>query len=132
VVQISRTSSRNDETQKVQVRGTVEVGTIPFGHLGRREWRPTEILATFERHRVNGGDWTDWEVEHLSWSGHTVRQDGTAGIPRSDRLYLSELTQIGGKAGTVDLALAHVREWLSGVMPAGDMPAPVSAHPVRM
>jgi hypothetical protein len=120
VVQISRTSSRNDETQKVQVRGTVEVGTIPFGHLGRREWRPTEILATFERHRVNGGDWTDWEVEHLSWSGHTVRQDGT------------ELTQIGGKAGTVDLALAHVREWLSGVMPAGDMPAPVSAHPVRM
>jgi hypothetical protein len=119
-MKIAQTSSRNDETQRVQATGTVDVGELTFGGVSPRQWRPTHIAVTFERHRIDGGDWTDWDVEHLSWSGHVVMRDGSRGVPRSERLRWPVRERFG--------ALGHVREWVAVGMPVGDLPAPVPAE----
>lgn len=119
-MRIETAASRNDETQRVQRRGHVDVGVLKFGYKGLRQWRPTAIVATFERHRTNGGEWSGWQREHLSWSGHTVRQDGSAGVPRSDRIYFFADSDIP------EDVLACLRGWLTEVTPLGQMPDPIS------
>lgn len=115
---IEQTSSRNDETQRVQITGDVDVGVIGYGFGGKRKWRPTRIAVTFERHRVNGGEWTDWHEEHLSWSGHNVKADGSEGVPRSDRIWGFGIDPAPAEA------YATVRTFVREMTPGADMPEP--------
>jgi hypothetical protein len=115
-VNIEQTSSRNDETQRVQITGDVDVGVVGYGYGRKRSWRPTRIAVTWERHRVDGGEWTGWCDEHLSWSGTTVRVDGSDGVARSERIWpWSELP--------ADVS-ATVKAFVRGVTPGVDLPDP--------
>lgn len=116
-MKIEQTSSRNDETQRVQIAGTVDVGTLGYGYQGKRSWRPTQVAVTFERHRVNGGEWTGWRDEHRSWSGFNVRADGSDGVPRSERLWLFDAEL---PADVLRTAAAFIRD----MTPGADMPEP--------
>jgi hypothetical protein len=123
---ISTTRSRNDETQKVQVWGSVDVGVIhqtSGGYARKMKWRPTEIVACFSRFRVDGGDWSSWEVESLHWSGMTVRADQAAGVPRSERLYLTDLL------AATSAALHEVRRWVRSTTPDGELQKPFRPVP---
>lgn len=120
---IETVSSRNDETQRVQLTAEVDVGVIPYGFATRRQWRPTLMYVTWSRFRVNAGPWTEWVPEHVSWSGMTVRIDGTDGVPRSERVYLHELV-----ARQDGQALAVVLDWLGGTVPGDSLPAPLPAQ----
>jgi hypothetical protein len=125
-VKIETTSSRNDETQRVRKSGAVDVGVIGYGYGSKRRWRPTMIQATWQRFRVNGDPWTDWTVEHVSWSGFNAKNDGTNGAPRSDRLWVSSMRDDESDAAVIEV----VRAWIRAETPTGGLPDPIDERPV--
>lgn len=119
---ISLDSREVVETQTVHVQAALDVGVwpIPYSRAGRY-WRPDRVSVTWERQRVNGGDWGDWKVDRGMIIGPRVNRDGADSV----QLYSERIYGWPGPAERV--RSAELREWIEDSRPDPEsLPVPVS------
>lgn len=86
-MKITTTEDTRRAEESVHLVAAIEVEPEQYGHRQKRRWQPTEIVATVRRTRQGDAAWSPWSVSGVTLHGHSLRQDGSAGAVRSDRLW---------------------------------------------